>query len=261
MQFNIGDYVSRNSYDNDTVFEIIKIEGNLVYLKGVNIRLYADSDIDDLELVEKEEIIDDDVLLNRIGSDFSLLDRSEYFYLPGKVLHIDGDEDYLNRCLKFYNKFNIMAYGVCLEEDNIENEIDRYLRELNPDIVVITGHDAYYKRKGSKNNIDNYKNSIHFVNAVKVAKNYEKNPDKLAIIAGACQSDYEELIKAGATFASSPKRVNIHALDPAIVASSIALSDRNKVIDLISVIKKTKYGKDGIGGVMTKGCMFVGYPR
>ena len=25
--------------------------------------------------------------------------------------------------------------------------------------------------------------------------------------------------------------------------------------------QKTKYGKDGVGGVMTKGCMYVGYPR
>lgn len=261
MLFNVGEYVSRNSYNNDTIFQIIRIEGDTAYLKGVNIRLYADSNIDDLQLEDKNEVVDDEALLDRMDKDFSMLDRSEYFYLPGKVLHIDGDEDYLNRCLKFYNKFHIMAYGVCLDEENVENEIDKYLHELNPDIVVITGHDAYYKRKGSKNDIDNYRNSIHFVNAVKVARNYEKSPDKLSIIAGACQSNYEELIKAGATFASSPKRVNIHALDPAILASSIALSDRNQVIDLISVIEKTKYGKDGVGGVMTKGCMFVGYPR
>ena len=260
MLFNIGDYVSRNSYNNDTVFQIMRIEGDIVYLKGVNIRLMADSNIDDLHLENKKEIVDDEDLLVRMNKDFSL-DRNEYFYLPGKVLHIDGDEDYLNRCLKFYNKFNIMAFGVCMEEELIEGEIDKYLRDLSPDILVITGHDAYYKRKGGKNDIDNYKNSLYFVNAVKAARNYEKSPEKLAIVAGACQSDYEELIKAGATFASSPKRVNIHALDPAILASSIALSDRNQVIDLISVIEKTKYGKDGVGGVMTKGCMFVGYPR
>ena len=154
-----------------------------------------------------------------------------------------------------------MAYGVCVDEESIHENIARYLSELNPDLVVITGHDAYYKRKGNKADIENYKNSGHFVQAVKAARNYEKSPDKLAIIAGACQSDYEELIKAGATFASSPKRVNIHALDPAILASSIALSDRNQVIDLISTIEKTKYGKDGVGGVITKGAMYVGYPR
>ena len=83
----------------------------------------------------------------------------------------------------------------------------------------------------------------------------------MIIIAGACQSNYEELIKAGANFASSPKRINIHALDPAIIASSIAFSDRNQSIDLINVIEKTKYGSDGIGGIITSGTMYVGYPR
>ena len=97
--------------------------------------------------------------------------------------------------------------------------------------------------------------------AIKEARKYEKSQDKLIIIAGACQSNYEELIKAGANFASSPKRINIHALDPAIIASSLALSDRNKSIDLINLIEKTKYGSDGIGGIITNGTMYVGYPR
>ena len=260
MLFNLGDYVSRNSYNNDTIFEIIGIDGDNVYLKGVNIRLYADSSIKDLKIEDKKKVRDDDKLVDRFTRSIEL-DRSEYFYLPGKVLHIDGDEDYLNRCLKLYEKLNIMAYGVCIDEENVSNEIKGYLEKLSPDILVITGHDAYYKRKGNKKDINNYKNSINFLNAVKVARNYEKSQEKLVIIAGACQSDYEELIKAGATFASSPKRVNIHALDPAIVASNVALSDRGKAFDLIDIIEKTKYGSNGMGGVITNGCMYVGYPR
>ena len=111
------------------------------------------------------------------------------------------------------------------------------------------------------NNINNYENSANFVSAIKEVRKYEKNQDKLIIIAGACQSSYEELIKAGANFASSPKRINIHALDPAIIASSIAFSEKNKSIDLIKLIEKTKYGSDGIGGIITNGTMYVGYPR
>jgi len=260
MFFHVGDFVSRNSYQNDTIFKIVRIENDMVYLKGVDIRLMADSPLDDLKLEEKTDKKDDDTFLKRMEKELSL-DRSEYFYLPGKVLHFDGDEDYLERCLEFYKKFKIMSYGVCIPERDIAYEIGHYLEELNPDIVVITGHDAYYKRKGSKDVVDNYKHSKEFVDAVKAARTYERNHDKLAIVAGACQSDYEELIKAGATFASSPKRVNIHALDPAIIASSLALSDRNKVIDLIAIIEKTKYGKEGVGGVMAKGSMYVGYPR
>lgn len=260
MLFNIGDIVTRNSYDNDTFFTIIRIEGNVAYLKGINLRLYADSDLSDLVKVEEKDVVDDERVTKLLTSILNL-DRSEFFYLPGKVLHIDGDEDYLKRCMNFYKKLNIMAYGLCLKEADIKTEIKDYLEKLNPDILVITGHDAYYKRKGSEDNVMNYKNTVNFIDAVKVARNYEKNQDKLIIIAGACQSNYEELIKAGSTFASSPKRINIHALDPAIIASYLALYDRNKTVDLLEVLNKTKSGSDGIGGVATKGCMFVGYPR
>ena len=107
----------------------------------------------------------------------------------------------------------------------------------------------------------NYKNSINFIKTVINARKYENDHEKLIIIAGACQSNYEELIKAGANFASSPKRINIHALDPAIIASSVSLSNKNKPIDLIEILQKTKYGTDGIGGIITNGTMYVGYPR
>ena len=260
MLFNIGDYVTRKSYNNDTYFKITNISGDIAYLSGVNIRLEADSSLDDLEKVTDNNIIDDDRITSSFTKDFDL-DRSEYFYLPGKILHIDADESYLKRCMDFYKKLNIMAYGVCLKEMDMASEIRNYLEKLNPDIVVITGHDAYYKRKGSSTNINNYKNTINFIDSVKVAREYEKNQDKLVIIAGACQSNYEELIKSGATFASSPKRINIHALDPAIIASYIALYDRNKVVNLLEILSKTKSGSDGIGGVSVKGSMYVGYPR
>ena len=105
------------------------------------------------------------------------------------------------------------------------------------------------------------RNTELFVKAVQEARRYEKSHEKLLIIAGACQSNYEELIKAGADFASSPKRVNIHALDPAIIASHISLTEKNKEIDLIELLEKTKYGKDGMGGLIVNGLMYVGYPR
>ena len=258
MSFNIGDYVSRNSYNNDTVFKIIDIDNDVAYLKGVNIRLKADSNLTDLKKVEESEIKNDDkTFLDRFEVN---LNRDEYFYLPGKVVHIDGDEEYLSRCMDFYNKVHVKAYGINLKEDLISDKIKEMLDEYNPDILVITGHDAYYKKLGDEKNNNNYKNTKNFINSVKAARKLRSH-DKLIIIAGACQSNYEELIKAGANFASSPKRINIHALDPAIVASSVALSDKNKPIDLIGILEKTKYGSKGIGGIITNGCMYVGYPR
>jgi spore coat assembly protein len=259
MQIKKGDLVTRNSYNNDTLFKVINIKGSTCYLKGIDVRLYADSDISDLRLatlVEQEKLkieINDEV--------DNSLDRSEYFYLPGKILHIDADNEYLERCLDYYKKHHIFAIGKKLNEVDMPFKIRDLLEEYKPDIVIITGHDAYYQKKGKIDDIRNYKNTENFIKAVRECRNYEKSHEKLVIIAGACQSNYEELIKAGANFASSPKRVNIHCLDPAIIATNLSLTERNREIDLISLLEKTKYGKDGMGGLVCNGLMYVGYPR
>jgi len=259
MDFEIGDLVTRKSYNNDTVFEITDIIENICYLKGVNIRLLADSETNDLVKYEKED--NENAEFEKRIKPVITLNRDDYFYIPGKVLHIDSDDDYLNRCLDYYKEANIWAMGIKEDEANIPLYIRGWLEEYNPNIIVITGHDAYYKKKGKISDINAYKNSVNFVNAIREARKFEKSHDKLIIIAGACQSDYEELIKAGANFASSPKRINIHALDPAIIATKMSLADANQDIDLKSILENTKYGKNGVGGVITKGTMYIGYPR
>lgn len=259
MNFRIGDLVSRISYKHDVVFKIVGFEGKTVFLKGVDLRLIADCEVDDL--VKVSDVIDEDQKIIDANVRDIKIDRSQYFYLPGKILHIDGDSEYLERCMKFYDDLKVKANGISLNEDDIPYRIFDLLQEFQPDIVVITGHDAYYSKKRDVGDLNNYQNTINFIDAVKVARKYEKSQDKLIIVAGACQSNYEELIKAGANFASSPKRINIHALDPAIIASSLALADKNQSIDVVHLVEKTKYGKDGIGGIITNGTMYVGYPR
>lgn len=257
MDIKKGDYVSRKSYNNDIIFKVINIKNDVYYLKGADVRLYADSFLEDLikeEIKEKKEEISTELQDNNS-------DRGDFFYLPAKILHIDGDSEYLDRCLKYYKNLNVYAIGKKIREDKIYEEIYDLLEEYKPDIVIITGHDAFYKKKKDTTDIRNYKNSLNFVNAVKMARKYEKSHDKLVIIAGACQSDYEELIKAGANFASSPKRINIHALDPAIIATKMSLSKASEDIDIKEILENTKYGKNGIGGVITKGTMHIGYPR
>ncbi len=257
---NVGDIVSRNKYNNDMLFRVYNIEGDIYYLKGISMRLCADSDISDLKKEEeiKEDRSYEESFLLDLNNDMESY-RNDFFYIPGKILHIDGDNEYLQRCLRFYKSAGITAYGVYEKEENLYLNIIKYLKDIKPDIVIITGHDAYYKMKGSSERT--YKNSDNFAKAVKIARNYEKSYDKLKIIAGACQSNYEELIKAGANFASSPKKVNIHALDPAIIAISISRTENTKELDLIELLNKTKCGKDGIGGIKSHGSMYVGYPK
>ena len=111
MLFNIGDLVTRKSHNNDIIFKILKIEDRIVYLKGKDIRLYADSYIEDL-VISKNEFIDKEDELLKVREKITL-DRSEYFYLPGKILHIDGDKEYLDRCRKRGNKANFERWKSC----------------------------------------------------------------------------------------------------------------------------------------------------
>jgi len=252
--FNVGDYVTRKSYNNDIVFQIIDIQNDVYYLKGVYIRLYADSFGSDLVLSEYES--DNDDGFKPSIDEYRNLDRNEYFYLPGRVLHLDGDKDYLTKCMSFYKKNKVRAYGLYLSESDMPSQVVSLIKKYTPDILVLTGHDSF-----SRNKRDNYKNTSNFALAVNEARKYEKSHEKLFIIAGACQSNYEDLIKAGANFASSPKRINIHALDPAIIASCLSFSNKNADIDIIKILDKTKYGANGMGGIITKGSMYIGYPR
>ena len=83
--------------------------------------------------------------LNYIGT------RPDYVILPAMtpsdILHIDGDDSYLDRCMKLYNELGIKANGISLKEHFISSKIVSLIKEYRPDIVVITGHDAYYSKK------------------------------------------------------------------------------------------------------------------
>ena len=160
VDFKIGDLVTRASHNHDTVFEIIDITDDIAYLKGINIRLLADSEISDLKKCESKEDLEDEEFISRSKPTITL-DRNDYFYLPGKILHIDGDLDYLNRCLKYYEENNILAIGVEKKEDEIAASMKSLLEEYNPSIVVITGHDAYYKKKGDIDDLKSYRNSLN----------------------------------------------------------------------------------------------------
>ncbi len=250
----IGDFVTRNKYNNDCLFKVIDIKNDIYYLTGVNIRLSATANINDLRIEEKDNRINDEEIIENLS--IKPIDyREDYFYLPGKILHIDADKDYLNRCLKYYKKMGLTSYGILSSEEKLPESISKYINDIKPDILVITGHDVYNKEKNE------YKNSKYFEKSVEIAREYEKSYEKLKIISGACQSDFYSLIKSGSNFASSPKKINVHALDPAIIASVIALTENTKEINLIETLSKTKSGPDGFGGIKCYGSMFVGYPK
>ena len=177
---------------------------------------------------------------------------SNKLHMNGKILHIDADKDYLDKCLKLYEELSLPAYGVYMNEAAIKNHILELIEQLDPDIVILTGHDSYNKQ-GLKD-LKNYRNTTDYVEAVKkIRKHYGK--DHIFVFAGACQSNFEAIMASGANFASSPKRVNIDAYDPAIVAIKAATTPFNQIIDMEEIKDILDSKKKGINGVESYGKM------
>src|SRR5699024_2728759 len=82
--------------------------------------------------------------------------------------------------------------------------------------------------------------------------------DQLIIFAGACQSHFESLIRAGANFASSPSRINIHALDPVYIVATIAYTPFMEKVNVWDALSNTLTGEKGMGGIETKGLLRTG---
>lgn len=183
------------------------------------------------------------------------------FGRPGRILHIDGDAEYLEVCLKTYKQLAIEAIGMAIPEKDQPNEVVRLVSEVKPDIVVITGHDGMIRNTTEYMDIDNYRNTKYFIESVRKLRDYENSYDDLVIFAGACQSCYEAILDAGANFASSPNRVLIHCLDPVLVCERIAYTSIEKTVPIKDVIRNTITGIKGIGGLQTRGKYREGYPK
>lgn len=282
----IGDIVARISYQCDLLFRIIDIkedtDGAMVaVLFGEDVRLVADAPMSDLSIVgEHEQQIRKEIDHKKVEKSYKLFRQDHYlirqkteymatsgystdqgfFQMPGRVLHLDGDPLYLKKCLTFYEKIGVPVYGVHCNEKEMPERIGELIDRFRPDILVITGHDSYSKAKGKVTELKAYRHSRHFVSTVKEARKKIPHLDQLVIFAGACQSHFESLIRAGANFASSPSRVNIHALDPVYIVAKISFTPFMERINVWEVLRNTLTGEKGLGGVETKGVLRTGMP-
>lgn len=280
----IGDIVVRKSYNKDITFKIIDIKekdgNNKVILKGINIRIIADADIQDLEMAEEDSGSQDKILNTRVNEAIKkamvlrsdLIDRADkapklktknelMFGRPGKILHVDGDSEYMETCLKVYKQLSLDAVGRAIAEKDQPEVIVDLVKEIKPDIVVLTGHDSVLKEPRDYLSLENYRNSRYYLESVKNLRNYNSSYDELVIFAGACQSCYERILDVGANFASSPNRVLIHCLDPVFVCEKIAYTRIDKVVSITDVIENTITGIKGVGGLQTRGKYREGYPK
>ncbi len=260
-----GDIVGRKSYNKDILFivdRIIKTSNGkaIAMLKGLNIRIQADSYIDDLELIDKKIIQESErkldkkfeARLQRYETQLQNLDglkRSNKVIYTGKILHLDGDKRYSEKSNLFYRKIGLKAVVKNVPESRQASVVSNLMDRYKPDILVITGHDGMIKSGTGYNDIYNYRNSKYFINAVKQARENKNIKRDLVIFAGACQSFYEELINAGANFASSPARILIDFMDPLIVAERVATTDYDKYLTIKDIENELRDGQRGVNGI------------
>ncbi|MDQ7092777.1 sporulation peptidase YabG [Desulfosporosinus sp. PR] len=274
--FRVGDIVARLSHQQDIYFHIVNINisnngERSAMIKGLNLRLLADAPFTDLVPKSPAEIMnyereDNKMIyqkLHRLTSQRKAEqdDLKEYFEIPGRVLQLDGDQDYLNQCIRTYRQMGIEARGICKSETEQPKVIRKILQENPTDILVLTGHDGFLSGKKDFHSMDSYRSSRYFVESVLEARRFQPNRDSLVIFAGACQSNYEAILAAGANFASSPKRMLIHAFDPVFVVERIAFTPMDQIVAVKDILMHTITGTDGVGGVETRGQMRRGYPR
>lgn len=272
-----GDIVVRKSYNKDILFNVKRIykinNEKMAILTGITKRVEADSNIEDLEIVERKLF---NKRLNQIQNkiDNKMKETIEKYknkkikvrnydkireeIITGKILHLDGDKKYSQKAYIQYKKMGLNAVVKNIPEYKQPALVYKLLKIYNPDILVITGHDGIIKKAKDYNNIYNYRNSRYFIETVKAARKYdEENGNELVIFAGACQSYYEALILAGANFASSPARILIDFIDPIIVAEKVAYTERYKYITIEDIESKLRDGRKGIDGIGASGKMNI----
>ncbi len=273
--------MTRKSYNHDVLFRIASIDKAMVRLYGEEYRLEADAPIDDITKIEKRDLekrrkkekekeefsyrlFYQDYQLMKEKREYAATDGyqhdAKYFQIPAKVLHLDGDSMYLRKCIGLYQRLGLHVHGVHLHEKEMPNEIVPLIKKVQPNIIVITGHDSFSKHKGTKSDLRAYRHSKYFVEAVREARRLIPDLDQLVIFAGACQSHFESLIRAGANFASSPMRINIHALDPVYIAAKIAYTPFLERVSVWDALRNTLSGEKGMGGIETKGLLRTGMP-
>lgn len=169
-----GDIVGRKSYLKDIFFivdNIFEVDRNKKYaiLKGLNIRIIADSPIEDLSIISKQEVLDSINIQNKIADNRiknskyrleGILKRQKIY--TGKILHLDGDRKYSEKSARYYSKMGLNSIVKNITESRQSKVIVPLLEKYNPDILVITGHDAMLKNGRNYNNIYNYRNSRAF---------------------------------------------------------------------------------------------------
>ena len=121
--FSIGERVTRKSYNHDVLFRVASVKQEYAFLHGEDIRLIADAPMSDLQIIEERELKKrqerekekEEYSYRLFRQDYQLMKEKRdyissngynyenFFQIPPRVLHLDGDVSYLKKCIKYYD--------------------------------------------------------------------------------------------------------------------------------------------------------------
>ena len=152
-----GDIVVRKSHGKDILFcvkKIIKLKTKeIAILYGIVERIEADSELEDLEIVEKKQIQEITNKINnklkekiekrqndnfQIGIITNKEKRIKQQIITGKILHLDGDKKYAQKSYYYYKKLGLNAIVKNIPEYKQSKVVYMLLKTYKPDILVIT---------------------------------------------------------------------------------------------------------------------------
>lgn len=157
-----GDIVARKSHGEDIIFYVKRIIINkkqpIAILCGVKERIEADSNLEDLILIEKDKIKrnileEERKIKERIEKKYEIgiiskeQSRFKEKIVTGKILHLDGDKRYSQKSYNYYNKLGLNAVVKNIPEYKQPKVVYQLLKIYKPDILIVTGHDRNDKKR------------------------------------------------------------------------------------------------------------------
>ena len=149
-----GDIVGRISYGKDIAFVVERIiktgDHKTAILKGLTIRVQADSHLEDLELMEPEQVEKhvrtlEEKVAKRIQKHINKGNKEEKHFFrvkeiiyTGKILHLDGDRKYSEKSNRYYKKIGLNAIVRNVPERKQPFVVSNLLQRYKPDILVVT---------------------------------------------------------------------------------------------------------------------------
>ena len=107
--FEINQLVILKKDPNKIIYKVKKVLNNDIELTGLYHRTKKHVTINDIELASSDLIKKQEQENEKFLKNFKKTRPANNKFLFGRILHIDGDEEYLNSCLTLYKNIGIKA--------------------------------------------------------------------------------------------------------------------------------------------------------